>query len=285
VAYTANLARAPVSAETRRTYASKTRQYLAWLDTAHLDGDPFTDPAARDQAVRGWRSHLLTVVHHAPVTVNNALAAVNDFYTRHGLGPAVAERTSLPAAVPRALDGRARRRWLRAVETQPSARDRALAGIPFYAGARIAETARLDIDDVQLSARTPALRIHGRRGKIRAVPLHPRLHTHLRQWLAQRPDWPGADTDPALFPNHRGGRLSVRGARDVIAGIAESAGLPGITADILRCTFAATLARGGTDLVTLADLLGNTRLDTIRGYPTPTDQDRATAIRLLAVDP
>jgi site-specific recombinase XerD len=170
------------------------------------------------------------------------------------------------------------------VETQPSARDRALAGIPFYAGARIAETVRLDTGDIHISAGKPTLRIHGNGGKTRAVPLHPRLRTHLRQWLAQRRDWPGADTDPALFLNHRGGRLGVRGARDVIAGIAESAGLHGITADILRRTFAATLARGGTDLAVLADLLGNTRLDTIRGYTTPTHQDRAAAVQLLPVD-
>jgi integrase/recombinase XerC len=76
----------------------------------------------------------------------------------------------------------------------------------------------------------------------------------------------------------------VRDARDIVAGIAESAGLPGITADILRRTFTATLARGGTDLALLADLLGNTRLDTVRGYGEPTDRDRATAIHLLPVD-
>jgi site-specific recombinase XerD len=283
-AYTAELARAPVSAETRRTYASRTRQYLAWLDTADLDGDPFTDPGTRDRAVRGWRGHLLAVAHHAPATVNTALAAVNDFYTRRGPGPAAAERASLPAPAPRALDSRGQRRWLRAVAAQASARDRALAGIPFYAGTRIAETVRLDTDDVQLSARTPALRIHGNRGKIREVPLHPRLRTNLRQWLAQRQDWPGADTNPALFLNHRGGRLTVRGGHDIIASIAETAGLPGITADILRRTFTATLARGGTDLALLAGLLGNTRLDTIRGYTEPTDHDRATAIHLLPVD-
>jgi site-specific recombinase XerD len=280
-AYTAELAEARVAAETRRTYASRIRQYLAWLDTADLDGDPLTDPAARDRAVRDWRSHLLAIAHHAPATVNTALAAVNDFYTRRGLGPATAERASLATTARRALDRREQRRWLRAVQAQPGARDRALAGIPFYAGARIAETIGLDTDDVRLSARTPVLRIHGHRGKIREVPVHPRLRADLQQWLARRPDWPGAGTNPALFLNRRGGRLTVRGAHDVIARIAEAAGLPGLTADILRRTFAATLARGGTDLLVLADLLGNTRLDTIRGYTEPSHHDRAEAVHLL----
>jgi integrase/recombinase XerC len=39
-AYLAMLARAPLSAETARTYTSKVRGYLTWLQTADVDGDP-----------------------------------------------------------------------------------------------------------------------------------------------------------------------------------------------------------------------------------------------------
>ena len=38
------------------------RTYLAWLDTADVDGDPLTDPAARDWAVRDYRTHLAAVL-------------------------------------------------------------------------------------------------------------------------------------------------------------------------------------------------------------------------------
>lgn len=43
--YAAKLARAPVSAQTRRTYASKVRQFLVWLQVADTDGDPLREPA------------------------------------------------------------------------------------------------------------------------------------------------------------------------------------------------------------------------------------------------
>ena len=284
-AYAAALAHATMSAETRRTYASKLRQYLAWLDTADLAGDPLTDPATRDRAVRDWRSHLLTVVKQAPATVNTALAAVDDFYTRRGLGQAAAERARRPTTAPRILDKRAQSRWLRAVEAQPSTRDRALASIPFYAGARIAETARLDTGDVHISVRKPALRIHGNRDRIREIPVHPRLRTHIQRWLAERPDWPGANTNPALFLNRRGERLTVRGARDVIARIAQAADLHDVTADTLRHTFAATLARGGTNPVVLAELLGNAGLDTTRRYTKANAGDPTKALHLLPVNP
>lgn len=95
-AYVAQLARAPLSDETRRTYASKVRTYLAWLDTADVDGNPLTAPAARDWAVRDYRTHLAAVLKRSIATVNNALAAVDDFYTRAGLGPG-RRRTPRPA--------------------------------------------------------------------------------------------------------------------------------------------------------------------------------------------
>ena len=282
-AYTAQLSAAPLSGETRRTYASKTRQYLAWLPTAAVvDGDPLTDPAARDQAVGDWRAYLVTAANQAPATVNNALAAVDDFYARRGMGRATVERTSVPGKAPRFLDRSSQLRWLRAAESDPSPRDRALASLPFYAGARIAETVRLDTRDVATSGHQGVLRIHGNGGRIREVPIHPNLRADIDRWLADRARWPGADTNPALFLNHRGGRLSVRGARDVIARIAVMAGLGAdITAQVLRHTFAATLVAGGTDLVLVADLLGHARLDTTRSYVAPTAQDRFKALGLL----
>ncbi len=136
--YAAALAGAPIAPESRRTYLSKARQYLAWLADAAVDGDPLTTPAARDWAVRDYRIHLQAAAKRAPRTVNNALAAVDDFYTRRGLGAANATRADLPKSAPRALSRRTAVRFLRAVEQRPSPRDQALALIPFYADRTIA---------------------------------------------------------------------------------------------------------------------------------------------------
>jgi integrase/recombinase XerC len=284
-AYTAALDAAPLSAQTRRTYTSKARQYLAWLANTGTDGDPLHSPDGRDWAVRDYRTHLQAVLKRKPATVNNALAAVDDFYLRSGLGPAKAVRLDLPTAAPRALGTRAQTRYLRAVHASPSPRDQALALMPFYAGTRISETVALDVDDVRLSARKGSLRIFGKGERAREVPIHPQLHAALTGWLGERPDWPGAADSPALFLNQRGQRLSVRGAHDIITGIAAAAALEDdITAHVLRHTFATTLVRGGTDLVTVAELLGHARLETTRGYTRPTHEDRTRALDLLLVD-
>lgn len=284
-AYIAALGDAPLSAQTRRTYASKARQYLAWLSSADVDGDPLDSTDGRDWAVRDYRTHLQAVAKAKPATVNNALAAVDDLYTRRGLGPAKAARVEIPDAAPRALDNRAQIRFLRAVQACPSPRDQALALLPFYAGARIAEVVALDIDDIHLSARKGVLRIYGKGERAREIPIHPQLRRTLAGWLPERADWPGAAESPAVFLNQQGGRLGVRGAHTIITGIATDAGLDDdTTAHVLRHSFATTLVRGGTDLVIVAELLGHARLETTRGYTRPSAEDRTRALKLLLVD-
>lgn len=283
--YAAALRTAPLSEQTRRTYTSKVRQFLAWLAGADLDADPLTSADGRDWAVRDYRTHLQTVLKRSSATVNNALAAVDDFYIRRGLGPASAARVEITAAAPRALDQRAQLRYLREAQRCPSPRDQALALVPFYAGARIGEIVALDVDDIARSARKGVLRILGKGQRVRHIPIHPQLRSALADWLDERADWPGATDTPALFLNQRGQRLSVRGAHDIVTAIATAAGLDDhATVHVLRHTFATTLVRGGTDLVIVAELLGHARLETTRAYTRPSAEDRTRALDLLLVD-
>lgn len=282
--YTAKLASAPLSAQTRRTYTTKVRQYLVWLQTADTTGDPLREPAARDWAVRDYRRHLNIISKRAPATVNNALAAIDDFYTRWGLGPARAKRADLPTTAPRALTRRATVAFLREAERWPSPRDKAVALIPYYAGARISEIVGLDVDDVRLSARKGSLRLYGKGEKVREVPIHPPLRAVLDDWLGERRDWPG-NTGPALFLNQKGGRLSATSAHTIITTIATTARSgEKITAHTLRHTFATTLVRAGTDLVTVAELLGHAGLDRVRAYTQPTEDDKIKALNHLITD-
>ncbi len=281
--YVSALAAAPLAEQTRRTYASKVRQYLAWLTAAELDGDPLGAADGRDWAVRDYRTHLQTVLKRRPTTINNALAAVDDLYIRRGLGPALRSGS-------RSQTGRLER-WTRRRRSATSGpcrgavpRDKALALVPFYAGARIGETVALDVD-VRLSARKGILRIYGKGERVREVPIHPELRKALTDWLEERCDWPRANDSPALFLNQRGQRLSAKGAHDVITGIADRGGLEDhVTAHVLRHSFATTLVRGGTDLGIAAELLGHARLETTRVYTSPTAEDRSKAVDLLPVD-
>jgi integrase/recombinase XerC len=231
--YQRALRSAPLAAATRAKYVSRVRGYLTWLAASdrdvETDGDPLGEPAARDGAVRDWRAWAKSVARLRPATINNTLAAVDDFYLRRGLGAATTRREALPRRAPKALSQREVVRYLRAVEHCGSARDTVVALLPFYAGLRISEVVGLDLDDVALSARKGSLRVRGKGrdgGKLRELPLtRPELRSALAAWLDQRATWPTATTTPALLLNRRGGRLSDRSARAIITAFGELVGL------------------------------------------------------------
>lgn len=291
--YAAALQRAPLAPASRSKYLSRARGFLAWLAEADVDGEPLTDPAARDWAVRDYRVHLKAVRKAQPSTINGTLAALDDFYQRRGLGAAAARREDLPQqTAPRALDERETRRYLRWVEQEASARDRVVALLPYYAGARDCEVVRLDVEDVRISARKGELRILGKGsdgGRPRTVPVHPGLRPALHAWLEERGSWPGAVDTPALLLNRRGSRLSDRSVREIIGRLGDLAGLDDDPLDpfgphILRHCFGYQLARAGVDLVTIAELMGHARLETVRVYTLPTRADRERALDALLTD-
>ena len=283
--YATHLERAPLTGHTPRTYLGAVRVYLAWLEQATVDGDPLNDPAAKDWAVRDYRSHLVTVAKRATATVNKHLAALQDFYVWRGLGqPQGVKRHQVPRHAPKALEPRAKLRYLRAVEAWPSARDRALALLPLYAGTRIAEIRALDVADVRLSARKGKLNLVGKDEKSRTVPVHQKLREALAAWLAERPSKPGADS-AALFTSVRGTRMTTDAIADVIEAITRAAGLDDrVTSHVLRHTFGTELTRDGVDIVTVAELMGHASLETTRLYTRPSAADMQRAVDLLSAD-
>src|SRR5438132_1101277 len=155
-------------------------------------------------------------------------------------------------------------------DTRRAYASRVLGLLPFYAGLRIGEAVALDVADVSLSARKGHVVVRSGKGsRYREIPLHPELREQLGIWINdERPVWPGAVTNPALFLNARGGRLGVRGASDILARLADDAGIDAedFTSHVLRHTFGTTLVRGGHDLVRGAQLMGHRRLWTTPGH-------------------
>jgi integrase/recombinase XerC len=283
--YAAHLERSPLTGHSPRTYLGAVRAYLTWLQAAEADGDPLNDATAKDWAVRDYRSYLVTVAKRATATVNKHLAALQDFYVWRGLGqPQGVKRHQVLRHAPKALKPRAKTRYLRAVEACPSARDRALALLPLYAGTRIAEIAALDTADVRLSARKGEIHLVGKGEKSRTVYVHPVLREALAAWLAERPSRPGADS-PALFTSVRGTRMTTDAIADVITAITKAADLDDhVTSHVLRHTFGTELTRKGVDLVTVAELMGHASLETTRLYTRPSAGDMQRAVDLLGAD-
>ena len=279
------LGKQPLSDNTRRTYAVQVRQYCKYLEQTPQDyGDPLSDPHAKNYAVRDYKSYLKTVLKRKQNTVNIALAAIDHFYSCLDVSPAQVPREELPQQAPQALNPDEQKRFLRAIERSPSARDRAVALLLFYTGLRISESVALDIDDVLISARKGKVVVReGKQDFYREVPLNPQVRTALAAWRQERKQQFASNENPAFFLNRQGVRLSVR-ATDLLLRKLGQEGNVTVSAHILRHTCLTNLVRSGVDLVLVAEIAGHRRLETTRRYTLPTEQDRMAAMERIQVD-
>ena len=217
------------------------------------------------------RSHLSRLSLSAPSagTTRRRISAYRSFY-RWALSEGLVEsspaerlsspRTHLP--VPRFLD---LPEVLSLVENpiQEGAfaiRNRAMLEVMYGAGLRVAETAALDVDDVDLQERLVMVRM-GKGRKERLVPFGPPAADALGALLSQRGRRPGA-----LFLNCHGTRLSVRSIYRVV----RESGLRNAIADVhphaLRHTCATHMLAGGADLRAIQEQLGHASLSTTQRY-------------------
>jgi integrase/recombinase XerC len=271
------------AALTVEAYGADLAGFLGFL-TRHLGGEPDLAALAalRQPDLRGW------LAAEASDGAGNAtrarhLAAVRSFYRylarRHGVeNPALAliatPRGKRP--VPRALaTDQACTVAEQIAEMSDSAavqaRDTALFTLLYGCGLRIAEALALDVRD----ADGTTLRVVGKGGKERIVPVLPAVRAALDAWLALRPERQPASP---LFIGVRGGRLDPAVAQRTLRNFRRLHGLPEhATPHALRHSFATHLLAGGADLRSIQELLGHASLSTTQRY-TAVDEARLVEV-------
>ena len=153
------------------------------------------------------------------------------------------------------------------------ARDLAILLLLYGAGLRVAEAMGLTARVMPLGQ---AMRVTGKRGKTRIVPLVPAVRQAIEAYVALCP-YPLAGEAP-LFVGARGGRLNPDLVRRAVRGARARLGLPdSLTPHALRHSFATHLLARGADLRSLQELLGHASLSSTQIY---TEVDAA---RLLDV--
>ena len=144
-----------------------------------------------------------------------------------------------------------------------SLRARALLELLYATGIRCAELVGLDLAEVDLDARM--VRVLGKGRKERVVPFGRRAREAVVAYLPAR-----ARTAPrtdALFVNRRGGRLTDRSVRTILADRVRQVALAKrISPHSLRHSFATHLLGRGADLRTIQELLGHASLSTTQRY-------------------
>lgn len=294
--YDSWLKRQPLAARSRDAYLAQVRDFVTWLAGSEHGAPALADPHVRDWAVRDYKRFVKTTKRWGPASVNQALAAIDNFYRSRGAGRPEVAREELAQTAPRALSEAEQRTFLRFVEACPSARDRAIATVFFYAGLRLSELGALDVTDVAVSARRGRVKIRtGKGDAYREVPLNSPCRHALDAWFAARADQVAARAEAgggnaaktaetsALWLSRSGTRMSTRAVDFVIRRLASDAGLE-LSAHVLRHTFVTNLIRSGTDVVLVAEIAGHRRLDTTRRYSLPSQADKDAALEAVVVE-
>lgn len=151
-------------------------------------------------------------------------------------------------------------------------RDRALLELLYSTGARISEAVGLDVDDLDRTPGRGSVRLLGKGGKERVVPVGTYALDAVDAYLVRaRPALAagGRTGGPALFLNTRGARLSRQSAWAALRQAAARAGLPGaehVSPHTLRHSFATHLLAGGADVRVVQELLGHASVTTTQIY-------------------
>lgn len=270
--YLASLARENASPHTLRNYAADLEQFAAYFSVGQPNRD--IEPSRIGVLeLREWLGELfdrgLSVI-----TIRRKLAAVRALFRsmlREGVIETDASRLvrtpRAPARVPVVPTAEQTNTLIDAVgagklERPHPQRDVLVFELLYGCGLRISELVGLNLDDFDRAEQW--IRVRGKGRKERQVPYGSKAAAALDSYLPTREANAG---ERALLLNHRGARLSDRGARGIVKLYARIiSGDASLHPHSLRHAFATHLLADGADLRSIQELLGHARLATTQKY-------------------
>ncbi len=218
-------------------------------------------------------------------SIARSLSAIRTFYRwldrAHGHANAeiaLMEGPRRPRRLPRPVSVPAAREMVSATSETDApawvcARDAAVLSLLYGAGLRISEALALTGADTPAPER---LRVRGKAGKIRIVPLIPAVRAAVDAYAQSAPFHLAADAP--LFRGQKGGPLRARIIQLRVQIMRAALGLPETaTPHALRHAFATHLLANGADLRAIQTLLGHASLSTTQIY-TGVDSEHLRAV-------
>ena len=272
--------------ESERRYGANTlAAYESDLDDylAYAGGDAGSAPPDR-RRFRGWLADM-TGRGLARTTVARRVSALRSFYRFCGRTGRIdindlswLRAPRPPKSVPKPVSEEDARALLAAIfrrrgDDWAKQRDFALLMMLYGSGLRISEALDLTRRDVPLG---DWLRITGKGGKIREVPVLPAIAEAVAAYIGTCPFDGGPDAP--LFVSARGNAFGARAAQRLVESLRLELSLPAhVTPHALRHAFATHLLGNGADLRAIQELLGHASLSTTQRY---TNVDEAHLLRL-----
>ncbi len=282
-----------LAADTVRNYLSDLRQFAAFCEATWSEGEeagePFSPASATTPTITLYRSHLKNALELKPASINRHLISIKRYFgwaTDEGLiarDPAKAVKL-VPRVVPppRHLTDKEEAALVAATERYGSLRDRTLIVVALHTGLRAEELCGLQPSHVRIAKRSGHLKVWGKRGKYREVPLNSTAREALTEWSAGLPE--GA---PCLFPSRKGekgddGERALRPITDralgyIVSKYAALARVEDVSPHDLRHRFGYAMAER-VPLHRLAQIMGHDSLDTTMVYVKGTQGDLQRAV-------
>lgn len=281
-------------------YLGDVRLFARWLEDH--EGDAFTPDTLTNEAVRGYKQHLLEQAAK-PKTINRRLAALAAYahwldqagYVRNARNPVQGVKAVKETALaPRWLDRKQRAALLRAVDKEVEdamhryprlrvmyLRDAAIVKLILYTGLRVGEIIQLRTSDLFLDERKGSVIVRDGKGtKRREVPLNAKVRKALIDYLQVRPEV----ENNLLFIGQQNEGVQSKTVQRAVSRFADPIGFRDVTPHTLRHTFAKSLIDSGVSLDKVATLLGHCNLNTTRIYTTPGVGDLEDATLYLEHD-
>jgi integrase/recombinase XerD len=260
--------------------SSYSRDLLKFEDFLNLSRKDFAKLTAQD--LTDFEVSLKSM-GLASSSINRTLSAVKGFYKYVSLEFDIANPTleivsaKIARKLPKALSVDEVTALIESAKREGdpiSLRDCAILELLYSSGGRVSEIVGVNTSDISISKTedgdVTVLKLRGKGSKERLVPLGKYAVAAIEDYFTRtRPALAAKNSksEPALFLNVRGRRLSRQTAWQIVLDAATATGLAGkVSPHVFRHSYATHLLDGGADIRVVQELLGHSSVTTTQIY-------------------
>ncbi len=257
-----------LSAHSLDAYRRDLDSLARWCETEKIEQIPSTEQlrryldalGARRLSPRSTARHLTTLRNFCRYLLREGVLAEDP--------TALLKSPKQWQNLPKCLSGQQVSHLLAAPESGKASgvRDLAMLELLYACGLRVSELCSLKLSDLNLEL--GFLRVTGKGGKQRLIPVGEQARTALRAYLeSARQTLLKRHSSGALFVTARGGPMTRQGFWKLLKTRGLQAGIPrSLSPHVLRHTFATHLLEGGADLRSVQSMLGHADIATTQVY-------------------